>query len=105
MTQLNATSNTETATKFHFQTPHQDPIHVHDLDGQELPTDAIFQSIATVEDVSPLDLEPLSSAVDPDSLNEMYTKPSNSQTMFCYHGYRIIVSNDTIAVFDTDTDA
>jgi len=57
---------------------------------------AVVTAVAKAEDVSPVDLDPLAAAIDPDALTECVTKPTIDRPTtveFRYYGYDVTVSS------------
>lgn len=63
-------------------------------DTENTPVYAVVSAVAEVEDTDPVDLPPLYNAIDPESLNSLFTSQSNpvaEQITFQYAGYSIVV--------------
>ena len=61
----------------------------------EAVTEAVIEAVADEEGVSPLQLEPLATVIDPDALNALYTEDRPGVKLeFAYHGYRVRVNRD-----------
>ena len=61
----------------------------------EAVTEAVIGAVADEEGVSPLQLEPLATVVDPDALNALYADDRPGVKLeFSYHGYRVSVDVD-----------
>lgn len=64
---------------------------------------AIVDAVSDAEGVSPLELQPLTTVIDPDALSALFRDRRNAMTVeFHYRGYRIRVSSDshvTVEVF------
>ena len=61
----------------------------------EAVTEAVVHAVADEAGVSPLQLEPLATVVDPDALNSLYSGDRPGVKLeFAYHGYRVHVDVD-----------
>lgn len=61
----------------------------------EAVTEAVIEAVADEEGVSPLQLEPLATVIDPDALNALYSEDRRGVKLeFAYHGYRVRVDAD-----------
>ncbi|WP_436345572.1 HalOD1 output domain-containing protein [Natronorubrum sp. FCH18a] len=67
-------------------------------------TEAVFSAVGDAERVSPLELQPLTTAIDPDALEALFRTSTGATTIeFDYHGYRVCVSSDervTVRVYN-----
>lgn len=62
---------------------------------REATTENVVTAVAEAEGVSPLDLDPLATAVDPDALNALYRDGRRGVAVeFAYQGYEVTVSAD-----------
>lgn len=60
---------------------------------QQNATEAVVLAVADAEGVSPLELQPLTTAADPDALDALFRDGrSDVAVEFTYHGYRVHVS-------------
>lgn len=62
-------------------------------------TERVVAEVARAEDVSPTDLDPLQSVIDPDALDQLFDPVANSPRMagqlsFSYHGYEVTAHAD-----------
>lgn len=57
-------------------------------------TEAVVSAVAEEANVSPLELEPLADAVDPDALNALFDGGTAVAVEFTYHGFAVSVSGD-----------
>lgn len=67
----------------------------------ETACEAVYTAVATVEDCSALDLEPLGETVDPDALNALFPSAKrNGQRHLTlrYYGYELVIAADEITV-------
>lgn len=74
-------------------------------------SERVIQKVASVRGVPPAELEPpLNDAIDPDALDELFSTPSNQpepaspQVTFTYHGYRIVVDEETVRPTESSRD-
>lgn len=79
------------------------------LHGSEPVSTAIVSAVADAEGVSPLDLRPLATVVDPDALNGMVAsmagQPDDTGIVeFAYSGYDVTVTRDGRVDLDERTD-
>lgn len=73
------------------------------------PSDRVVAAVADVEDVSPVELPPLTSVIDPDAVDNLVTPPvtgdaqSEIRVIFEYYGYTIVVDDEgCVTVQDSD---
>lgn len=66
-------------------------IHLHEPEGI---TEAIVNAVADAEDVSPLELQPLATVIDPDALDKAIRSGNAVSVEFTYCGYLVGVSSD-----------
>lgn len=75
------------------------------LQAQEPVTNAVINAVADEEGVSPLELEPIASVIDPDALNTFFAHGRTDTTVeFTYHEYRVSVTGDdqvTVTALDS----
>ena len=65
------------------------------VEEREAVTEAVVAAVADAEGVSPLELDPLASAIDPDALNALYRDGRRGVAIeFAYQGYEVDVSGD-----------
>ncbi len=67
----------------------------------ENPLVSVLWAVATIEDIKPVDLTPISDWIDPDSLNRLFDSPAGNQVIlsFPYNGYQVIINgNDDIKI-------
>ena len=65
------------------------------VEEREAVTEAVIAAVADAEDVSPLELDPLACAIDPDALNALYEDGRDGVAVeFAYSGYEVDVSRD-----------
>ena len=58
-------------------------------------TEAVVRAVAEAEDVSPLDLQPLATVIDPDALEALVRDGWGNVTIeFTYQGYQVCVDGD-----------
>lgn len=63
--------------------------------------ESVYTAIATAEECSMLDLDPLGETIDTDALNSLFSSGrghGRSQLTFRYHGYTVTVTENEIAV-------
>lgn len=67
-------------------------------------TEAVVRTVAEAEDVSPLDLQPLATVIDPDALEALVRDGWGNVTIkFAYQGYQVCVDGDEqVTVSDRD---
>lgn len=64
-----------------------------DIRNDDKATEAVVSAVADAEGVSPLELRPLASVIDPDALNTLLRGNRGDRTIeFTYHGYRVRIS-------------
>ena len=88
-----------------------------DLAGDELPSHAVVRAVAAISNESPLDLDPLYGAIDPDRLNELFAGPDRGgdpdgesrprgsdgpEVAFTFSGFEVTVTDGTVTVRETD---
>lgn len=74
------------------------------LDVEPLTT-TIVTAVAEARDVSPLDLPPVASVVDPDALEGLFRgRETNGEVTFTYAGHRVTVTADA-GVTSVEVDA
>lgn len=76
----------------------------YDFSGSVTPSTAVLETVATIEDVDPIELDPLFESVDPDVIDALF-EPSTGRSIECitfvFTGYEVTVHGDgTIAVTD-----
>ena len=55
----------------------------------------VVSAVADAEGVSPLELRPLATAIDPDAIEALFRTATDDVSLeFGYHGYRVRVSGD-----------
>uniref|UniRef100_A0A8A2VLE5 Halobacterial output domain-containing protein n=1 Tax=Haloterrigena alkaliphila TaxID=2816475 RepID=A0A8A2VLE5_9EURY len=58
--------------------------------------EAVVNTVADAEGVSPLELQPLASVIDPDTFDTLFPSETGDVTLeFEYQGYRVRISGDT----------
>lgn len=65
------------------------------------PLVAVLWSVATIEDVKPIDLPPIAKWIDPDALSRLFDCPAGEHVSitFPYDGYRVTIEgNDGIKI-------
>lgn len=76
--------------RFPLENSHQ----VSDIDYSDSIGVAVVSRIAARSDTDPLQLEPLSSVVNPDALESLFQPGTDGQIEFTYNGYRVVVHSD-----------
>lgn len=67
--------------------------------------EAVVSTVADAEGTSPVELRPLTTAIDPDALCSLYRGGSDAVTVeFHYHGYRVCVSGDDHVTVEVSSD-
>jgi len=65
------------------------------------PLVAVLWSVATIEDVKPIDLPPIAEWIDPDALSQLFDSPAGEHVSitFPYDGHRVTIEgNDGIKI-------
>ena len=76
------------------------PTSTSDLNDHQTVSEAVISAVADAKDVSPLDLDPLITAIDPDALERLVTSMDSGPTEpastveFAYSGYQVAVTED-----------
>ena len=81
----------------------------YDIDSSELPSEAVVRAVAALTNSSPLELNPLYDAIDPEHLDTTFERASEntaSTTMtFTYSNCTITVTRGVIRVRSSDSDS
>lgn len=76
----------------------------YEIDPDEPPSEAVVRAVAALTDTSPLDLDPLYHAIDPDHLDEIFgratdgTVRAGSSFTFSFNGCEVTVTDEEIRV-------
>lgn len=91
-----------------------DPERTHrlryEIDTDESPSEAVVRAVAALTNTSPLELDPLYHAVDPDHLDGMFggetdaTVGAASSFTFAFDGCEVTVTPEEILVREADAD-
>lgn len=82
----------------------------YDIDGDESPSEAVVRVVAALTDTSPLELDPLYYAVDPDHLDGIFgrttdgTVRAESSFTFAFNGCEVTLTHDEVRVRGSDAD-
>lgn len=57
-------------------------------------TETVVTAVAEADETSPLELQPLAAAIDPDALGTLVRSGEDVTVEFAYHGYHVCVSGD-----------
>ena len=81
----------------------------YDIDRNELPSEAVVRAVAAVTNTSPLDLDPLRDAIDPDTLNRALERTGTTgveiELAFRFGGCEVTATSDEVRIRDVKTDA
>jgi hypothetical protein len=61
-----------------------------------LPSEAVVNAVADVENADEMDLPPLYGAIDTDALDAIFAGNAPTSVTFEYHGYTVTVEDDDI---------
>jgi len=78
-----------------------DTVVVYDQGSTETPAEAVVAAVADVTGRSPLDLDPLYDAIDPDTLNTLFSTPawaSSVTVTFEYCEHRVTLTGEEVRV-------
>lgn len=67
---------------------------------EEPPSRAVVRAVADVTDRDPTDMEPIAETIDPEAIDEMFTRSSDdvATLTLLYEGCRIEVDDDAVVV-------
>lgn len=81
----------------------------YDLDADEAPSTAVVRTVATVTNTSPLDLDPLYEAIDPDHLDGLFRRDDTPavriEISFSYGGCEVTMTQREVHVRTVEDDA
>ncbi len=73
------------------------------VDGPSSPSQAIVTGLAERNGISPLEMQPLYEAVDPEALDTLFQNGRSGRVTFEYAGYEVIVhGNGHIDIHETE---
>ncbi|MDS0475457.1 HalOD1 output domain-containing protein [Natrinema sp. 1APR25-10V2] len=76
------------------------------IDGPSSPSQAIVMGLAERNDVSPLEMQPLYEAVNPEALDTLFQNGRSGRVTFEYAGYEVAVhGNGHIDIHETEHSA
>jgi len=85
---------------------HAEAVAVYEQGPAEAPAEAVVAAVADVTGKSPIDLDPLYDAVDPDTLNTLFSTPgwASSVTLtFEYCEHLVTMTDDGVRVSSPDS--
>lgn len=65
------------------------------------PSVAVVTTVATLENMDPVDLTPLYEYIDPDSLDTLLTSGDDVSLSFSAYGYSVNIVGSTVIIFDS----
>lgn len=91
-------TNTDTET---MRAPRSEVAFRHPVANDEPVCESIFTAVATAEDCSALELDPLAETIDTDALNALFSpsvRDDRTRLSFQYAGYTVVVGDDEITL-------
>ncbi|WP_101294625.1 HalOD1 output domain-containing protein [Halegenticoccus soli] len=85
------------------ETPRESDPSRYRLRPFELPSEGVYFAVAAAKNCSPLELQPLDVAIDPDALDALFRSDRGAEALrltFRYCGREVVVSPDEIRVCD-----